>query len=176
MWSLVPCNGGDQPYAREMAGGLVEALAQANAHFKECPFVSKERIDLAELERHTGTHYAQPETVTEELWQSLRSLHAIDCTVLLPPNSAEGKTAVGNDGIIFLSDSRAALKGMPDNARAKALLAACGRPRDVRGDVFIGRVSVKPGKVDGTIEGSVGGEAPPQVRGLYIYITMHKYI
>jgi hypothetical protein len=166
MWTLLPCNSGDHPSAREVGCTLDAALGKVNAHLKACPYMSKDRIDLEALEEHCGTRYAQPETVPEDVWSSLRAMQGIDCIVLLPPDSVEsGKTSAGSDGIVCLSDSFAALKGLPVNARAKALLAACGRPREIRGDVFVGRVAAEPG-MDNTLVGSMGGETPPQVSTL----------
>lgn len=167
MWTLLPCNSGDRPSAREMGITLDAALEKVNAHLKACPFTSKDRIDLEALEKHCGRRYAQPETVPAEIWSSLRAMHGIDCVVLLPPDSADsGRTSVGSDGIICLSDSFAALKGLPVNTCAKALLTACGRTREIQGDVFVGRVAAEWGK-DNTLRGSMGGETPPQVRTLF---------
>lgn len=147
-----------------MGGTLDAALEKVNGHLKACPFMSKDRIDLEALEKHCGRRYTQPETVPEEVWSNLRALHGIECVVLLPPDSADGvRTSAGTDGIICLSDSYAALKGLPVNMRAKALLTACGRSREIRGDVFVGRVAAAPGESN-TLLGSVGGETPPQVR------------
>ena len=137
MWTLLPCNGGEPPSARALAGGLDGAFESVSAHLRASPFASKDRTDLQQLEKHCGTRYAQPQTVPEEMWASVRAMRGIDCLVLLPPDSAGGATAAGVDGVVFLSDGHGAIKGLPSNARAKAVLRACGRPREVHGDLFV---------------------------------------
>ena len=147
-----------------MGASLSDALAAVSSHLKQTSrFSAKERVELEALHAHCGTRYLQPETIPDQLFYSLRAMHAIDVMVLLPPHSAGGKTAAKDDAVVCLCDAHGALKGLPLNTRAKALLTACGRPRDIRGDVFVGRIAVSNAS-DRKMHGAPGGETPPQVR------------
>ena len=114
------------------------------------------RCDLDALAAHTGEKYAQAEVVPEAVHASIRALFSVRAIVLLPPRAGRG-TCAGEDGVVMLLDADGAIKGLPPNALALRLIAACGAQAVPRGDVFFCRLREEDGAL------SLGGEATQQM-------------
>ncbi|EOD31340.1 hypothetical protein EMIHUDRAFT_468238 [Emiliania huxleyi CCMP1516] len=157
VWTLLPCDKSNPPQPREVAS-LGEARAAVDEHLGASKFASKERCDLAAVEAHTGTSYAQALTVPDDVYAALKALNGAAALVLLPPNSTG--LVVGSDSVVLMYDRHGGLKGLPPNERASLLTQAAGQPRAVRGDCFVGRLAYGP-PAAGQLR--LGGEAAPQL-------------
>lgn len=134
MWTCLPIDGA--PIPRNVAS-MDEGLRMVSSHLvQRSSAAHKERVDLAALQAHTGSRYAQVETVPDSLWQSMRQLQGVTPLVLLPSG-----TAVANgDAVVCFVDQHGGIKGLPVNKRASMVLKACGLTGEVRGECFVGRV------------------------------------
>ena len=145
-WTLLPCGDGAEPTATEGAT-LKELLTAVATHFHASGDAAKEHVNLEALAEHCGTAFAEPLEIPDDVFDRLqRQLGLI-------PFVLRG----GADAMVLLADFHGALKGLPPNERANRLCSDCGLPYKVRGDVFLGRLSV------GIMGPELGGEASPDV-------------
>ena len=126
MWLHIPPDKSTPPRPVKLAdtpAAIDWAIAEVHGGKKRA---SKDRVDLAALAQHSGTSYAQVETVPDSLFSSVRETQAnVAAQVLLPPG-ASGGTVVGKDAVVLFYDATGTLKGLPPNERAGMLCAAAG--------------------------------------------------
>eukprot|EP00793_Prasinoderma_coloniale_P003834 PRCOL_00003211-RA len=84
----------------------------------------------AQMRQHTG------QDVTADMARALAGMNMVETTALMPGGTHNGFVHVNLYG-----DDRGSLKGLPRNARAEAMCAACGLAgTNVYGDVYAGRL------------------------------------
>lgn len=135
-WTLLPfdeAGGAPTAVAATTLDGVLGAVA---AHLRASRGAAKERVNLDALAEHCGQSYdGRSIEISDESFAGLREQLGLVAFVLRAPNG-------GDDAVILLADYDGALKGLPPNERANVICGACGLPYKVRGDVFIGRVTL----------------------------------
>ena len=145
-WTLLPCGDSAAPTAAT-ATTLKQLLTDVAAHFHSSAHAGKEYVNLEALAEHCGTTFAEPHAIPDDVFDRLQRQLGLIPFVL----------RAGADAMVLLADFHGALKGLPPNESANRLCSSCGLPYQVRGDVFIGRLSV------GIMGPELGGDAPPEV-------------
>eukprot|EP01047_Picozoa_sp_COSAG01_P062158 COSAG01_NODE_7864_length_3019_cov_76.927080_1_plen_230_part_00 len=146
-WTLLPCAEHVAPTAAAETATLKQLLQAVATHFHASGHAAKEHVNLEALAEHCGITFAAAPEIPDEVFGRLQR------QLGLVPFVLRG----GVDAMVLLADFHGALKGLPPNERANRLCDACGLPYRVRGDVFIGRLSV------GVMGPELGGDASPEV-------------
>ena len=113
--TLLPADGG-APCEAVTAQDLEAALLIVAARLSLSSHASKDRVNLEALEEHCGQVFAQPYLIPDSLFESVRRLLGVVPFVLLPPD------VVSVDAVLLLADWHGAMKGLPPNQRANALV------------------------------------------------------
>lgn len=156
-WTLLPIEG--PPKEMQDVSSVEHGLTAVTSHLHKASATGhKERVDLAALQRHMGTTYAQIEAVPNAVFNQLRQqLHNVVPIVLLPP----GTPPFSTEAICMFADAHGGIKGLPPNKRGTMLLNACGLKGhgEIRGDCFLAHL--EPNGASGVALG--GPFAPPKI-------------
>lgn len=145
-WTLLPCDDSLAP-TPTVTTTLKQLLTDVAAHFHASRHAAKEHVNLEVLAEHCGTAFDEALEIPDAVFDRVQRQLGLIPFVL----------RAGSDAMVLLADFHGALKGLPANERANRLCTACGLPYKVRGDVFIGRMSV------GFMGPELGGDTPPEL-------------